>query len=86
MFGPSPIEWHASQPRSSNNTFPLAAFPAVFPILYYVTHTSLRYRHPIDPVVILLTTVGGGALVARWNIQGRTQEHSEESLRHKRAG
>jgi hypothetical protein len=26
-------------------------------VVYYVTHASLRYRHPIDPVVMLLTAV-----------------------------
>ena len=41
----------------STYAFPLAAFPAFFPFLYYVTHTSLRYRHPIDPVVLLLTAI-----------------------------
>jgi hypothetical protein len=44
------------------HALPLAAFPLVFPILYYVTHTSLRYRHPIDPVVMLLTAVAIGAV------------------------
>ena len=38
--------------------FPLAAFPVVFPCLYYLTHADLRYRQPIDPVVLLLTVVG----------------------------
>jgi hypothetical protein len=53
--------------RRSPCAFPLAAFPVVFPLLYYVTHTSLRYRHPIDPVVLLLTAVAAGALVkALW--------------------
>ena len=37
---------------------PVTAFPLVFPLLYYVTHTSLRYRHPIDPVVLLLAAIG----------------------------
>ena len=37
---------------------PLAAFPVVFPCLYYLTHADLRYRQPIDPVVLLLTVVG----------------------------
>lgn len=36
---------------------PLAVFPVIFPILYYATHTSLRYRHPIDPALILLMAV-----------------------------
>jgi hypothetical protein len=43
--------------RRSVYAIPLAAFPLVFPALYYVTHTSLRYRHPIDAVVLLLTAV-----------------------------
>jgi|KBSMisStandDraft_5_1062788.scaffolds.fasta_scaffold43658_4 hypothetical protein len=34
---------------------PLMVFPLLYPVIYYVTHTSLRYRHPIDPFLILLT-------------------------------
>jgi 4-amino-4-deoxy-L-arabinose transferase-like glycosyltransferase len=37
---------------------PVVAIPIVFPLLYYVTHTSLRYRHPIDPVMLLLAAIG----------------------------
>jgi 4-amino-4-deoxy-L-arabinose transferase-like glycosyltransferase len=37
---------------------PIVAIPVLFPLLYYVTHTSLRYRHPIDPVVLLLAAIG----------------------------
>jgi hypothetical protein len=36
--------------------FPLATFPLIYPIVYYVTHTSPRYRHPIDPVLVILAT------------------------------
>lgn len=43
--------------RKSPYAVPLIAFPLVFPLLYYLTHTSLRYRHPIDPVVLLLTAI-----------------------------
>jgi 4-amino-4-deoxy-L-arabinose transferase-like glycosyltransferase len=43
----------ASRARSEG-TFPLACTLLVFPIIYYVTHTSLRYRHPIDPMMDLL--------------------------------
>jgi hypothetical protein len=25
----------------------------VFPIPYYITHTALRYRHPIDPFLAI---------------------------------
>jgi hypothetical protein len=34
---------------------PLIVFPVLYPVIYYVTHTSLRYRHPIDPFLLLLT-------------------------------
>jgi len=35
--------------------FPLAVFPLVFPCAYYLTLASARYRHPMDPALLLLT-------------------------------
>jgi len=35
--------------------FPIAVFPLLYPLIYYLTHTSLRYRHPIDPILVFLT-------------------------------
>jgi len=35
---------------------PLWIAVLVFPATYYTTHTSLRYRHPIDPMLTLLAT------------------------------
>jgi Dolichyl-phosphate-mannose-protein mannosyltransferase len=46
-------------------TFPLAAIPIVFPAVYYLTHASLRYRHPIDPVMLLLAAIGVAAMVQK---------------------
>ena len=43
--------------------FPLAAGAIVYPVIYYVTHTSLRYRHPIDPVLVLLVAIAVAVLV-----------------------
>jgi 4-amino-4-deoxy-L-arabinose transferase-like glycosyltransferase len=37
--------------------FPLASFPVIFPLVYYLTNGSLRYRHPIDPILVLLFAV-----------------------------
>ncbi len=37
--------------------FPLAAVPVVFPIAYYMTLALPRYRHPIDPALMLLLAV-----------------------------
>jgi len=48
--------------RRTAVAFPVAVIPVVFPLLYYITHASLRYRHPIDPVILLLTAVAAGAL------------------------
>jgi hypothetical protein len=59
--------------RHSEYTFPLAVFPVIFPFLYYITHTSLRYRHPIDPVVLLLTAIAAGPFV------GFVSDHNRES-------
>lgn len=36
---------------------PLALFPLIFPIIYYVTHPSRRYRHPIDPIMITMAAI-----------------------------
>jgi len=42
--------------RSRNlYVFPTAVFVVFVPLVYYVTHASLRYRHPIDPIVLILT-------------------------------
>ena len=52
--------------RSRNvYAFPLAAGPIVYPLIYYVTHTALRYRHPIDPVVLLLAAIAVAALLPK---------------------
>jgi 4-amino-4-deoxy-L-arabinose transferase-like glycosyltransferase len=37
----------------AGEVFPLAISIIVFPVVYYVSHSSLRYRHPIDPVMTL---------------------------------
>jgi len=44
---------------------PAAIYPLVYPWLYYVTHPNLRYRHPIDPVILLLTAV---AAASAWRL------------------
>jgi 4-amino-4-deoxy-L-arabinose transferase-like glycosyltransferase len=41
----------------SPHVFPAAVFILVVPLVYYVTHASLRYRHPIDPIVLTLTAI-----------------------------
>ena len=43
--------------RRNPYAFPATAFIVVVPVTYYVTHASLRYRHPIDPIVLILTAI-----------------------------
>jgi hypothetical protein len=43
--------------RRNPYAIPLALVPVLFPVVYYVTHTSLRYRHPMDFALLLLTSV-----------------------------
>lgn len=43
--------------RKSPFALPLALVPLLFPLVYYATHTSLRYRHPIDASLALLAAL-----------------------------
>jgi hypothetical protein len=41
--------------RSHNEAaVPLASVMLFFPLIFYITHSSSRYRHPIDPVMLVL--------------------------------
>ena len=44
--------------KRSIYALPLAAFPLIYPLIYYATHPSLRYRHPIDPMLMILVAIG----------------------------
>jgi len=62
--------------RRNPFALPVAAFPVVFPCVYYFTHASLRYRHPVDPALLLLTAVtlvAAYAWIARV-IRGKPEE------------
>jgi 4-amino-4-deoxy-L-arabinose transferase-like glycosyltransferase len=52
LFGIGVLTW-----RRNIYAFPMAALPVIYPLVYYATHTSLRYRHPIDPVLLILVAV-----------------------------
>lgn len=80
LFGIVTLVW-----RHGAYAFPLAAFPIVFPLLYYVTHTSLRYRHPIDPVVLLLAAIAADALLQFLPRLRRSKDDLKASLRARRS-
>lgn len=51
--------------RRNPYAFPLISVPLAYPCLYYLTIALLRYRHPIDPVLLLLTAIAVGAILPR---------------------
>ena len=65
--------------RRNTFSFPLVSFAAVFPLLYYVTHTSLRDRHPLDAIIMLLSAAGVVEL-GRWLILRREALRGEPNL------
>jgi hypothetical protein len=55
--------------------FLYATVPLVFPLIFYLTHSSLRYRFPIDPIMMVLAAYGVANLVAL--LRGRSEQVSE---------
>jgi len=54
--------------RRRESTTPLAIVLASYPVLYYVTHPSVRYAHLLDPILVLLATFAvRGTLRAKRN-------------------
>ena len=48
----------------ARESLPLAFCLLLFPIPYYITHSSLRYRHPIDPVMTIFVVLALATFVA----------------------
>jgi hypothetical protein len=64
--------------RGSPCVFPAAVFILAVPLVYYATHASLRYRHPIDPIVLTLTAIAvTGAKRREYKIRPPVQEARE---------
>jgi hypothetical protein len=45
--------------------FPAAVLPLIFPFAFYFSQALLRYRHPIDPIVMILCAVSILAALGR---------------------
>jgi len=54
--------------RLRRYAFFLSVFPLVFPWIYYATQPYVRYRQPIDPVLMLLTAI---ALRSPWRVRSQ---------------
>ncbi len=54
----------------------------IFPLVFYVTHSSLRYRFPIDPIMLVLAVERGGAFdVARASASSARRQANAALLR-----
>jgi hypothetical protein len=59
-------------------TFPLSAALLLFPVTYYITHSAVRYRHPIDPVMTILAVYAVSYAYAK--LQGRGVEFARRRI------
>ena len=74
--------------RSQNNAATMfASVMLVFPLVFYFTHTSLRYRFPMDPIMDVLAVYAVAYPLSRWSescartirpsMAARGQEHPQ---------
>lgn len=54
--------------RKRFDAVPEAIVLTLYPLIYYVTHTWSTYRHPIEPVVILMACYAAAELTRRRNV------------------
>ncbi len=52
---------------------PCLALLLVFPLVFYLTHSSLRYRFPIDPVMAVLAAYGVTGVLSLWSERSAAQ-------------
>jgi hypothetical protein len=64
--------------RRSAYAFPVIVFPLVFPAVYDITHASVRYRYPIDPVVMLLGAAALTSVFHPHSISTQGHEHQRK--------
>jgi 4-amino-4-deoxy-L-arabinose transferase-like glycosyltransferase len=62
--------WWRSGQGARAAALPYALAVLIFPLPYYLTHSSMDYRQPLEPVVILLVTVGLFGTQAQRHKQG----------------
>jgi 4-amino-4-deoxy-L-arabinose transferase-like glycosyltransferase len=55
------------------DALPLTLCLLLFPIPYYLTHTALRYRHPIDPIMTIFTVFAIARFLAIFQKSPRTE-------------
>jgi 4-amino-4-deoxy-L-arabinose transferase-like glycosyltransferase len=60
---------------------PFGAVMLFFPLIFYITHTSSRYRHPMDPLMLVLAVYALAYPVIYWRkrLSGLETAHPSES-------
>lgn len=58
-----------------DGVFPLSILVVVFPGIYYLTHSDLGFRHPIDPVIAIFLVYGTSSIVKK-----QPQLHVQDTL------
>jgi hypothetical protein len=51
-----------------DGVIPLLIPLVFFPVVYYLTHSEVRYRHPIDPIVVVFMASAATALARRTSV------------------
>jgi hypothetical protein len=55
-----------SNRTKSEEALPYQSMLAIFPLIYYLTHSSLRYRFPMDPIMMVLAAYGAAYPISIW--------------------
>lgn len=55
--------------RRKMDILPLAGAMMLFPLVYYATHVSERYRFPIEPLILVVASYGVLALIERLGLK-----------------
>jgi len=50
--------------KQNPSTTPLATVLLVYPLIFYITHTGLRYRFPIDPLMVVFTVYAAASALS----------------------
>jgi hypothetical protein len=57
----------------SEEALPYFIMLMVFPLVFYLTHSSLRYRFPMDPIMMVLAAYGVAYPISLWNERAATR-------------
>ncbi|MGA7459870.1 MAG: glycosyltransferase family 39 protein [Candidatus Korobacteraceae bacterium] len=58
------------------DVFPLALILVTYPLVYYITHPSMDYRHPLDPIIVIMSSY----CVLEWRRRLATKESRSEAI------